>query len=121
MRRTPAPAGRTGPAPPEIDRRQLLDAAGGDRDLAAELVTLFATDAARILAELDRALAARDMPAVRAAAHSLKGSALTVGFLQLAESARLIEEAAARGDVVATRIEEVRGQAAAIDPRRALG
>ena len=45
----------------------------GDRELLAELVTLYVEDEAGQLAELERAVERRDAEAVRRAAHALKG------------------------------------------------
>jgi two-component system sensor histidine kinase/response regulator len=103
--------------PPEaIDRRQLLDAAGGDPELAVELVGILADDARRLLAGIDAATAAGDVAAVRSAAHSLKGSALTLGHVALGEAARSLEASAASGDIPADRVSVLRALVGAIEP-----
>ena len=51
-----------------------LDAAGGDRDLLAELAGEFDREADALLGQLQDAIAEADAGRVRRAAHTLKGS-----------------------------------------------
>jgi CheY-like chemotaxis protein/HPt (histidine-containing phosphotransfer) domain-containing protein len=62
-----------------FDERAALGYAGGDHRLLAEVVRLFRADYPKSLRRIDRALQRRDPEALRLAAHSLKGSAATVG------------------------------------------
>lgn len=81
-----------------IDRAHLDAQTFGDRDLARELLALFSDQCGRILAGLsDGALSAQDRADL---AHTLKGSAASVGATQvLALAARV--EAALRDGVAA--------------------
>jgi HPt (histidine-containing phosphotransfer) domain-containing protein len=72
-------------------REALLDAAGGDEELARELAEVFLEEIPRRLSELRSAAGAGDSLGLQAAAHTLKGSASTLGFGDVAERARTIE------------------------------
>jgi HPt (histidine-containing phosphotransfer) domain-containing protein len=52
----------------------LLDGVGGDRKLLRELVRLFLEDTPKLIARVDRAIAAGDAGGLKEAAHALKGS-----------------------------------------------
>ena len=51
-----------------------LEAAAGDEDLLLDLVGVFLDEAATLLADIRRAIAAQDAVLLRRAAHTLKGS-----------------------------------------------
>jgi two-component system, sensor histidine kinase and response regulator len=84
---------------PALDTGALLRLLSGDRDLARELAAVFPVDATRLLGEIRAAMASGDAPAVRFAAHTLKGSAASLRAGRTAESAHRIERLAAGGDV----------------------
>jgi CheY-like chemotaxis protein/HPt (histidine-containing phosphotransfer) domain-containing protein len=68
---TPAlPSRGSGP----FDDRKLLERVGGDRSALAALVRIFRADWPLQLSRLRRAVADADAPALRAAAHALKGA-----------------------------------------------
>lgn len=68
----------TGPTPePRIDRAHLMEQTGGDANLAAELLGLFAGQCDRLLPLI--ADTAGDRTARADAAHTLKGSAAGIG------------------------------------------
>jgi HPt (histidine-containing phosphotransfer) domain-containing protein len=70
---SPGPeAGPTGPEP--FEHRKLLERVGGDRRALAELVRIFRADWPRQLSRLRKAVGDGDAPALRAAAHALKGA-----------------------------------------------
>lgn len=82
----PSPAARDGaPAAAEeaVDLAALLRLEGarveGEPDLIVELIDLYAEDAPRRLASIRGALAAKDLTALRRAAHGLKGSSASLG------------------------------------------
>jgi signal transduction histidine kinase/CheY-like chemotaxis protein/HPt (histidine-containing phosphotransfer) domain-containing protein len=63
----------------------------GEPDLVAEVVALFESDARERVAELERAVEARSVAAVRLHAHALKGAASNVGARKVERLARWIE------------------------------
>jgi HPt (histidine-containing phosphotransfer) domain-containing protein len=73
-------AGRRGeaPSPPDVnavlDREELLQRVGGDRELLTELVVMFRDSVAGQLTALQEAVANQDCRAVERIAHSIKGS-----------------------------------------------
>jgi HPt (histidine-containing phosphotransfer) domain-containing protein len=75
-----------------------LEAAAGElgleRDGFLELLTLFLDTAAGDLASLKAAVGAGDAKTAAVAAHSLKGAALNLGFMELGHAAREVEVAA---------------------------
>jgi HPt (histidine-containing phosphotransfer) domain-containing protein len=72
-----------------VDFDRLQSFTDGDRQLEAELATLFLATAEGYLAEL--ALALDDVAAWRATAHNLKGAAGNIGAVALAELAATAE------------------------------
>lgn len=74
----------------------------GEPDLLRELVTLFLRDAPERLRALHDALAVSDYATASRAAHSLKGSAATLGAQELESLSGIAEVSARAGDTVAT-------------------
>ena len=70
-----------------VDLAVLLSLEGapveGEPDLVVELIDLYAEDAPRRLAAIRSAWAARDLAALRRAAHGLKGSSASLGARQV--------------------------------------
>jgi HPt (histidine-containing phosphotransfer) domain-containing protein len=85
---TPAPAGPVGLA-------RLMEAAGGDKGVAAELASLFLETTEELVRRMSAALAAGDLQALRAAAHTLKGASANVGADALSAAAARVESLAA--------------------------
>jgi HPt (histidine-containing phosphotransfer) domain-containing protein len=75
----------------------LLDDMGGDAEVVKELVQSYLEEAPRLLAEARQALADGDTATVQRAAHTLKSTSATFGALALAESSRVLEQAARAG------------------------
>lgn len=69
-----------------------------DRESVEEMVQMFLADLDQQVAECARLLAAGEMTNLEREAHSLKGSASSLGAIVLAEAARVTEEAAAKAD-----------------------
>jgi two-component system, sensor histidine kinase and response regulator len=73
-----APASSGGPEPPStsgvFDIERLLERVGGDRKALAELVRIFRADAPKQIARIGKAIEDGDAPALRSAAHALKGA-----------------------------------------------
>jgi len=56
----------------------------GEPDLIVELIDLYGNEGARLVGLLKKALNERDKPAIKRAAHSLRGSSSNLGILQMA-------------------------------------
>ena len=81
----------TDEAPAPIDRSELERSSLGDRDFERELLAEFLDGSRSMLTKLSAALAARDVEAVRHAAHSLKGGCWTVGARVMGRSCEELE------------------------------
>jgi len=88
--------GVAGPEPLDGTLGRLREAIGGG-DVLAEIVELWCTDSDRRVGECAAALGAGDAPALRAVAHTLKGSAANVGAAEVVKLAETIERHAADG------------------------
>lgn len=90
-----------------IDRSTFddLKQMSGD-DFISELIDAFLEDAPTILANLELAVADRDVESFRRNAHSIKSNASTFGATELAGLARELEAMAREGDFeVGSRLE----------------
>jgi two-component system, sensor histidine kinase and response regulator len=83
---------------PPIDGNDLVSRLHGDRELAAEIVRLFAEECPTLLQGVRSALDQRDPVAVKRAAHTLKGAASTAAAVGITEAASLLEVLAAESD-----------------------
>ena len=89
--------GKREPARTGIDRERLKDWVGDDPDTLASLLRRFVDSAGDSARDIDVSLQQKDLAAVVAAAHKLKGASLAVGATTLAEIAARIETAAQEG------------------------
>jgi CheY-like chemotaxis protein/HPt (histidine-containing phosphotransfer) domain-containing protein len=90
---------KQGPPDGAIDTQvliRLVDGTGGDAGFVAELIEQFEAETPGLVAAARAGLDAGDADEVRRAAHTLKSNAATFGAGQLAESSRVLEEAAKR-------------------------
>lgn len=78
-------------SPKPIDLLQLAQYTGGDPDLDAEVLAMFARQTELAVRGLETLLGTTDSKAWQEIAHSLKGSALYVGAVRLAEIATRAE------------------------------
>jgi PAS domain S-box-containing protein len=78
-----------------LDAEQLRVATRGQSDLARQLIGTFVSDAHRQVENMAASFATGDREQARRAAHRIKGSALTVGALRVADLARRLESASA--------------------------
>ncbi len=83
---------------PPIDENDLVSRLHGDKELAAEIVRLFAEECPTLLQGIRMALDRRDPAAVRRAAHTLKGAASTAAAVGVTEAASLLEVLAGEAD-----------------------
>jgi CheY-like chemotaxis protein len=77
-----------------IDVERLLDQSGDDVDLLRELGRTFIDVCPEHLAKIRAAIAAGDSQRVAAEAHTLKGSAVTLGAIEVVRSADALEQLA---------------------------
>lgn len=84
-----------------LDQLVALDGTG---EALAELVGLYARDAGARRAALTSAAQQGDAPAVRQAAHAIKGSAMNFGARRLAELAAEVEDLAQAGSIADERL-----------------
>lgn len=86
-------------APPlAVDRDAVLERCMGDAALVHELLVMLDDQALQMLERVERAFEADDMPALRDAAHTLKGGAAELSAGQLREKAYDVERAARAAD-----------------------
>jgi two-component system, sensor histidine kinase len=78
-------------APGIVDRAAALDRLGGDEQLLGDVIGLFLEDCPERLVAIKAAVDARDGPAIRAAAHALKGVAGHVAATELVHAAGTLE------------------------------
>ena len=102
--RTPAPeptpaAGRSMPASDAIDWAEALSAVRGDHDLLRAVVQAFLEECPRLLEAMRQAIADGAGPALRLAAHTLKGSLHHFGAQQAFDCARRLEKMGQDGDL----------------------
>ena len=83
---------------PAIDRSVLDPWIADDEAARRELLQKFSQTALESHQQIETAMMAGDLPAVAAAAHRLKGSALAVGARALGEAAAMLERTAKAGD-----------------------
>jgi len=82
-----------------FDGDSLLQRLMGDRELACEILNGFFDDAPCQLAILQSRIEQSDFPGLKLQAHTLKGSAATVGAEALRASAKALEMAATAGQL----------------------
>ena len=92
-----------------IDRAHLRRMTYGDRDLEREVLRLFATQAEVLLGRMQEAAPS----VVSAMAHTLAGSAQSIGAWQFAEAAVAVETAAASGGDMADPLQRLSAAARA--------
>jgi two-component system sensor histidine kinase/response regulator len=88
-------------AAPGVGDTDLIARLHGDSELGAEVVRLFIDECPAALEGIRHAIDRRDAPAVRHAAHSLKGAAATAGAVAIADEAATLETLAADGNIEA--------------------
>ena len=93
-----------------VDARRLRDASGGSAEFEIDLLELLVTDGLERIEALEQALASGDAAAARHQAHTIKGSASSVGAAGLSEAAREAEQQCVAGDLAAVSIDELRAE-----------
>jgi HPt (histidine-containing phosphotransfer) domain-containing protein len=88
----------------------------GESDIVLDLIDTFRRQTPLLVARLQDAAAQDDIAAVRRDAHTLKGSAGTIGALSLSREAAELEASARRGDTnVGPLVDRVVHAAAVVD------
>ena len=82
-----------------IDLAIALERVEGDRELLEEIARLFAEESVALLGEIRRARASEDIRELQRLAHTLKGAALNVAALKVAETALALETQARSGSM----------------------
>ncbi|MDM7460621.1 MAG: Hpt domain-containing protein [bacterium] len=82
-----------------INYDYLSEIAGGDEEFIAEILGDFLAQTPELLTQIEMAVAGADAGALGAAAHTLKGSARSVGADGFAEIAYELEQAGKSGDL----------------------
>jgi HPt (histidine-containing phosphotransfer) domain-containing protein/CheY-like chemotaxis protein len=82
---------------PVFDREKLMSQAGGDEELAAEIVALFLSDYPNQISEMWSALRTEDFERLSYFAHTIKGSLGTLGAMICWARAQQLELASKRG------------------------
>jgi len=93
----------------------------GEKDMVAEVLTLFQADTESRLQVLRSAAEAGDRVRTRAQAHSLKGSAVQVGAMALAEACRELELTAETRPDLLSPLAEIESRFEAVSKAIALG
>lgn len=84
---------------PALDREVALSRVGGDMELLQEIAQLFLDDSARMLADIESAVQARDAKNLDRSAHTLKGCVLNFGAQRLYEAALALERMGRNGQL----------------------
>jgi len=88
---------------PAIDVQPLIDELGDDPEMLREIFGLVVKTTAECLAVIRTANAAADARALSHAAHTLKGSLLSVAAIPAGQAAAAVEAAAGAGDITTAR------------------
>jgi two-component system sensor histidine kinase/response regulator len=92
--------GETKAAPPAVDMDTAMKVFGGDNALMKEAAGIFlAEDYPEQIAIIKEGISKQDAPIVKAAAHSVKGAARSLGGIVLGDVAWRLEEAGRNGDL----------------------
>jgi CheY-like chemotaxis protein/HPt (histidine-containing phosphotransfer) domain-containing protein len=96
----PVPSETSDTSPSVVfDLAEALRSVDGDEDFLRELVELFSADCPRLMAEIEAAVAMNDRVGLRRAAHTLKGSAWSLGAAAVAEVAVRLETMGSAGEL----------------------
>ncbi|MBI1902615.1 MAG: PAS domain S-box protein [Planctomycetia bacterium] len=98
--------------PGPVDWAAALAAAGGDRGLLTQVLAAFLEESPRRLADMRRAIDAKDFPLLRRSAHTLKSSLRILGVREAFELALSLEQHGAEG-----RLDEAEGLLADLSQR----
>jgi CheY-like chemotaxis protein len=99
-RQTTVPVPAEQSAKSVLDRSDVLARVEGDMELLREIVELFHTESAKLIARIGQALASKDSSAVERTAHSLKGSLGNLGAARAMEKALILEKIGHSGQLM---------------------
>jgi HPt (histidine-containing phosphotransfer) domain-containing protein len=110
-------AARSAPRPAVLDEEQLSRVAGDDAAFERQLRDDFIASLPPLLAEAESALGASDGTRLRALAHRLKGSSLTLGGNAVGEACEALEKAAERSGLEgsAVALQKLRSELARLE------
>jgi CheY-like chemotaxis protein len=95
---SPAPEpGAPAPTPAFIDLERLLERVGGDRKALVDLVRIFRADSPKQVARIRKAIEEGDAPALRAAAHAVKGAVSNFAAPAAAQAAQRLQRMCEQG------------------------
>ena len=102
----PAISSSPQPKPSSIlDRSELLERVGGDRELLVEIVELFSRDCPKQMAELSEAVACGDAAKVKRVAHAVKGQVGNLASATATAAALRLEMMGSEGNLAGAREE----------------
>jgi HPt (histidine-containing phosphotransfer) domain-containing protein len=84
--------------PAALDELRNLDPDGSE-GILAQIITLYLDDASKLIAQIQAALAAKDIATLTRHAHSLKSTSLSVGASRVGEIAHSIESGGRKNSV----------------------
>ena len=92
--------------------------AAEDAELAAGLVELFLAQAPEFMLDMTRRQQARDFAGLKVTAHTFKGVALNLGFVQLGQALKALELAAVAADSqqIAVLLHQIKQEFAGLVP-----
>jgi two-component system, sensor histidine kinase and response regulator len=82
-----------------LDKSQILDRVGGDKDLLKEVVALFLDDCPKLIEQMREAIQESDPGGLQKAAHTLKGSVSNFGASLAVQAALDLETMGKTGDI----------------------
>jgi two-component system, sensor histidine kinase and response regulator len=91
--------GKRGEASGVVDFDRLLERVGGDRKALAQLVGIFREDAPKQIARVREAVQDQDAPALRAAAHAIKGAVANFAAPEATDAAVRLQRIGESGDL----------------------
>ena len=92
---------------PLLDHEVLAELEGFGRDFVVELLNTFAAQATTLVGQMEAGIAAGDGDAVHRAAHTMKGSAASVGLTRPAAWAETLDGVAQAGSLDRARAGEL--------------
>lgn len=103
--KSPAPSGPAIGQSSILDRDELMDRMGGDRELLVEIVDLFLSDCPKRLAELREAVERQDAAMIARIAHAVKGQVANLAGATAKAAALRLEQMGSEVNLTGARKE----------------